>query len=146
MRCFASFGCGLCTILLLTGCPGSLSDPGAFGDAGTAPQDAQAVFDGNCVVGCHDEANALGDLVLSSPDVESRLVDQPSKAVGCETEILVVAGDPDGSYLMDKIDSAIGICGSQMPLLDILPAEDVELLRQWIIDLGDSGSGTPDGG
>ena len=147
MRRFASVGCGLGTIWMLGGCPGTLSNPDDFIDGGTEPRSAQDVLGDSCAtVGCHDDVSMAGDLDLLSPGVESRVVDVASKAIGCETNILVVAGDPDNSYLMDKIAGAFGICGSQMPLLDTLPPEDVELLRQWIIDLGDSGSGTPDGG
>jgi hypothetical protein len=149
MRRFASLICGLCSIVLLGGCPGALSNPDDFVDGGTGPEprSAQDVFDDSCAtVGCHDDVTLAGELDLLSPGVESRVVDVASKAIGCETDILVVAGDPDNSYMMDKINGAFGICGSQMPLLDTLPPDDVEIIRQWIIDLGDSGSGTPDGG
>ncbi len=147
MRRFASLGCGLCLMLLLGGCPGSLSNPDAFVDGGTAPKEAQDVFDESCAyAGCHDDVTMAGDLDLSSPGVESRVVGVSSMAVGCETDILVVAGEPESSYMIDKINGAFGICGSQMPLLDTLPQEDLDILEEWIIDLGASGSGTPDGG
>ena len=147
MRRFASLGCGLFTIWMLGGCPGTLSNPDDFIDGGTGPRTAQAVFDDSCATaGCHDDVSTAAELDLLSPGVEGRVVDVASKAIGCETDILVVAGDPDSSYMIDKINGAFGICGSQMPLLDTLSPGDVEIIRQWIIDLGDSGSGTPDGG
>jgi hypothetical protein len=67
----------------------------------------------------------------------------------CRDNILVVAGNPDGSYLLDKVLPAIGICGVSMPTGSVPPLSDdeVEILRQWIIDLGGGADGgTPDGG
>ena len=54
--------------------------------------------------------------------------------------------DPSGSYLLDKILGTIGVCGSRMPLLSILPDSDVEVIRDWIIELGGSSQGILDGG
>ena len=129
------------------GCVGSLADPDAFIDGGTIPKDAQAVFDESCAtVGCHDNVTMASNLNLLSPGVETRVLNVNATGVGCEARILVVAGDPNGSYLFDKILGTIGICGSRMPLLSILPDGDVEVIREWIIELGGSGQGTPDGG
>jgi hypothetical protein len=59
---------------------------------------------------------------------------------------LVVAGDPDGSYLLDKVLDTPGICGLPMPVVGTLTPSETEVLRQWIIDLGDSIGSVPDGG
>lgn len=129
------------------GCVGSLSDPDAFTDGGTIPKDAQTVFEESCATtGCHDDLTTAANLNLLSPGVESRVSNVNASGVGCEARILVVPGDPSGSYLFDKILGTIGICGSQMPLLSILPASDVEVIREWIIELGGSGQATLDGG
>ena len=129
------------------GCVGSLSDPDAFIDGGTIPKDAQTVFDESCAtIGCHDDVTTASNLNLLSPGVESRVLNVNATGSGCETRILVVAGDPNGSYLLDKILGTIGICGSRMPLLSILPDSDVEVIREWIIELGGSGQATLDGG
>lgn len=129
------------------GCVGNLADPDAFIDGGTIPKDAQTVFDETCAtIGCHDDVTTAANLNLLSPGVESRVLNINATGVGCEARILVVAGDPNSSYLFDKVRGTIGICGSRMPLLSILPDSDVEVIREWIIDLGGSGQGTPDGG
>jgi len=108
---------------------------------------AEDVLAESCaMVGCHDDVTRAGDLDLLSPDVESRVVDVASKAIGCETDILVVAGDPDSSYLIQKIESSPGICGLQMPLVGSLPSQDIEVLRQWIVDLGGTGGSGGVGG
>jgi len=135
-------------LLWLTGCPGSLSDPDAFVDGGVEIKDAETILAESCgTTGCHDDSpQAREGLDLISPGVESRLVDVPAMGSGCTNRILVVAGDPDSSYLMDKISNTPGICGTQMPVVGILPADEVEVLQQWIVDLGASSGETPDGG
>jgi hypothetical protein len=67
-------------------------------------------------------------------------------ASGCTDRILVVAGEPDSSYLIQKIESSPGICGFQMPLGGSLPSQDIEVLRQWIVDLGETGGSGGAGG
>lgn len=147
MKRFASVVFGVLSAALISACPGTLSNPDAFIDAGVEPKDAQQVFDESCATaGCHDDVTAAADLDLLSPNVESRLVDVNSKSLACQTRVLVVAGDPDSSYLMDKVLGTIGICDSRMPLLGVLSDSDTDVLRQWIIDLGDTSGGTPDGG
>jgi len=132
--------------LVAAGCPGSLSNPEAFIDGGTAPRDAEMVFVDSCAtLGCHDATEA-GGLNLLPPDVEDAVVGINAKGPGCESRVLVVAGDPNGSYLLDKVVGAIDICDSRMPFLTILSDSDTEILRQWIIDLGGSSAGAPDGG
>ncbi|MBT8470471.1 MAG: hypothetical protein KJN97_17125 [Deltaproteobacteria bacterium] len=129
------------------GCVGSLSDPDAFVDGGTVTKDVQTVFDESCATaGCHDDVTSAANLNLLSPGVESRVLNVNASGFGCEARILVVAGDPNGSYLFDKILGTIGICGSRMPLLSILPDSDVEVIREWIIELGGSAQRTLDGG
>ena len=147
MKRFASILFVLLGALVVAGCPGSLSNPEAFIDGGTMPKDAQTVFDESCAtVGCHDDVTSAAGLDLLSPGVEGRVVDVNASGLGCESKILVVAGNPNSSYLLDKVMGTIGICDSRMPLLSILPDSDVEVLRQWIIDLGGSEMGTMDGG
>lgn len=147
MKRLASVVFVLVAALWGAGCVGSLADPDAFIDGGTITKDAQTVFDESCATaGCHDDLTTAANLNLKSAGVESRVLNVNATGIGCEARILVVAGDPSGSYLFDKILGTIGICGSRMPLLSILPDSDVEVIREWIIDLGGSGQGMPDGG
>jgi hypothetical protein len=140
---------GLCVAAaMLTACQGSLSNPDEFGDGGFEIKDAETILAESCgTTGCHDSTSqAQEGLDLVSPNVESRVVDVNAVGEGCSDQILVVAGDPDSSYLMKKISSTPGICGTQMPVVGILPDNEVEVLRQWIVDLGSSFGGTADGG
>lgn len=135
-------------VVLLTACPGSLANRDLYGDGGVQIKDAETILAESCgTTGCHDDsAQAQEGLDLLSPNVESRVVDVNAAGVGCTSRLLVVAGDPDTSYLMDKVLNTPGICGTQMPVVGFLEPAEIEVLRQWIIDLGDSSGGTPDGG
>jgi hypothetical protein len=148
MKRFALFTLVVCSTLVLAGCPGSLSNPGDFIDGGSAPKNAEAILADSCgIPGCHDSTpQAQAGLDLVSPGVENRVVGVNATGLGCESDILVVAGDPDGSYLLDKVFNAPWICGLEMPTVGALSAQEVETLRQWIIDLGGADAGTPDGG
>lgn len=148
MRRFASVTLSVCSFALLTGCVGSLSNPEDFIDGGTGERTAEVVLAESCgTSGCHDmERPPQHELDLLAPNVEQRVVGVNSIAPGCENDILVVAGEPDSSYLLDKILNSLGICGLQMPVVGLLPQSDIDIIEQWIIDLGGSGGGTPDGG
>ncbi len=143
----ASVVLALALVLVVAGCPGSLDNPEAFIDGGTPPKDADTVFEESCAtLGCHDDMTEASGLNLLPPGVADRVVDQDAEGLGCESRKLVIAGDPDSSYLLDKVLGRAGICGSRMPPLSMLSDSDTEVLRQWIIDLGGSAGGTPDGG
>ena len=136
------------SVLLIGGCPGDLSDAGAFRDGGVITKDAETVLAESCgTTGCHDDTSqAQAGLDLLSPGVENRVEDVNAIGIGCTSRILVVAGDPDSSYLIEKVLNTPGICGLQMPVVGSLPADDIEILRDWITDLGSSSGGTLDGG
>jgi len=148
MKCFASLTCAVLFVPLVWGCPGGLSNPEDFIGGGATPKDAETVLAQSCgTMGCHDDSpQAQAGLDLLSPNVDTRLVDVYATGEGCESDIFVVAGDPDGSFLLDKVLNTPGICGLPMPVVGTLAVSDVETLRQWIIDLDSSDAGTPDGG
>ena len=139
---------GVCSAVLLVGCAGSLNNPDDFGDGGIEVKDAETILAESCgTTGCHDDTTqAQAGLDLLSPGVEGRVVDVNAIDIACASDILVVAGDPNNSYLLDKVLNVPGICGLQMPVVGSLPADEVEVLRQWIVDLGSSFGGTADGG
>ncbi len=148
MRGLASGALAMASAVIIAGCPASLSNPEDFIDGGAVEKAAETILAESCgTAGCHDATpQAQAGLDLISPNVESRVVDVNAVAADCATSILVVAGDPDASYLLDKVLNLSGICGLQMPIVGTLTPDEIEILRQWIIDLGGSGSGALDGG
>ena len=62
------------------------------------------------------------------------LVGVPTTQLG-GAGIRVVAGDPDNSYLIQKLENDPGIEGQQMPLgRPPLAQADIDHIRQWITD------------
>jgi hypothetical protein len=70
-------------------------------------------------------------LNLDGPDAYNNLVRKPSaRKVGA---IIVVPGDPDNSYLIQKIEGRAGIVGVRMPLNGPYLSEGQTLiLKRWI--------------
>jgi len=148
MKRLTSLTIGLCAVVSVAGCPGTLDNPEDFIDAGLVLKNAETVLAENCgTAGCHDAtAQAQAGLDLITPSVESRVVGVNAIGIGCQSKVLVVAGDPDGSYLLDKVLDMPGVCGFEMPYVGTISESDVQVLRRWIIDLGGSGEGILDGG
>ena len=48
--------------------------------------------------------------------------------------VLVIPGDPDNSYLIQKMEGAPGIEGDEMPPSSSLEPETIERVRSWIAD------------
>lgn len=116
--------------------PGPSASSGGGGEAAAvklrAPElepKVRKIFEAQCVA-CHDKG---GEEVVLAGDL-GHLAKTKSKDAG---KTFVVAGDPDGSYLMAKLTGK-GIKGEQMPMGDDpLNAGDMDAVRQWIVALGD---------
>nr|MDJ0905603.1 hypothetical protein [Woeseiaceae bacterium] len=64
----------------------------------------------------------------------ANLVGVPTTQLG-GAGIRVISGDPDNSYLIQKLENAAGIEGQQMPLgAAPLPQATIDVIRQWITD------------
>ncbi|MCA9707134.1 MAG: hypothetical protein KDK70_14880 [Myxococcales bacterium] len=155
---------GLLGLVLVPGCPGSTpadpdgttpgsSGPGTTTDAeGTSPTTSTggsadetsglgcddpeaavgAIFAASCGgMGCHD-ANPSGGLDLLAPGWPERLIGQPSAT--CDGWIRVVPGDPDASFLVDKLEAPTA-CGATMPVGMSLPPEQIACIEAWISQL-----------
>jgi hypothetical protein len=79
---------------------------------------------------CH--GGGSGGLRLDGTDADyDALVDVPS--TGKPSATLVVPGDADASYLIQKLEGADGIVGVPMPQgTDSLEADRLQELRDWI--------------
>jgi len=80
---------------------------------------------------CHIGASAPEGLQLDAAHSYNLLVGVPSAE---EPSLLRVnPGDPDESYMVQKIEGAAGIIGGQMPLGETpLPQATIDAIRQWI--------------
>lgn len=83
---------------------------------------------------CH--GGGSGGLTLDPEDpgaVHAALVNAPSTAAPGQT--LVLPGDPDGSYLVMKLEGGSAVVGDVMPPPSGgLDAGDVAVIRAWIAD------------
>jgi predicted CxxxxCH...CXXCH cytochrome family protein len=162
-------GCALAALSLsLSACPASLQNPEDFADRSEFPSaDLDGGLDGaasagnpnesgtpDCVLAifkastgscagtvCHDQgANSSGGLDLASPNVATRLVDQPAlhKDVGpsdvCPSgDKLIDTSNRSASWLLKKLSaSTVGTCGERMPETGNLSSIQLSCLENWV--------------
>ncbi len=92
------------------------------------------VFTPTCAVsGCHQGAAAPQALRLDSVNSYGLLVGVASMEV--PAIMRVAPGDPNNSYLVQKLDGTAGIIGGRMPLNRVpLDQSVINIIRQWITD------------
>ena len=89
------------------------------------------IFDAYCVH-CHSGATAPARLRLDPANSYANLVGIP--AVEQPSVLRVSAGNPNGSYLIQKLEGTAPV-GARMPAgLPPLPQSDINIIRQWISD------------
>jgi hypothetical protein len=102
----------------------------------TLAQIQAVIFTPTCATAnCHSGAVPDANLNLSD-EATSRmnLVGVPTTQLG-GAGIRVIDGDPDNSYLIQKLENAAGIEGVRMPLgAPALSQADIDVIRQWITD------------
>lgn len=82
---------------------------------------------------CHNAQGAAfsGGLNLTGATAYNALVNAPS--TGKAGAVRVIPGDPDGSYLIQKIEGAPGIVGDRMPRFGpFLTSGQIAIIRRWI--------------
>jgi hypothetical protein len=106
------------------GSPGA--SPPSFGEV------HERVLQPSCVFAtCHAGGpSPAGSLSLDRDVAHASLVDVPSSVVA--HGILVVPGDPEASYIMEKLLVAMPAAGESMPPDAALDSERIELVRAWI--------------
>lgn len=133
----------LASALAVTACAGNgdgLDSNGRpIGEGGTTPppsggtasfqQIQDTIFTPICTA-CHVGASAPQGLRLDAPNSYALLVNTPSTE--SPSVLRVKPGDPDNSYLVQKIEG-IAAVGGRMPLGGPpLPQASIDLVRQWI--------------
>ena len=120
------------TAALLTATLCLLEEPASAEDLEALEAQVVEIFEDACTH-CHDEGGDPtdpGDLNLEVPP--NSLVGQRSVVVD---KLLIDPGNPRGSYLLDKMYGAEGIVGDIMPPGDQLPAEQLQIIEQWVASL-----------
>jgi hypothetical protein len=136
----AAQGLALCTFAVLSACAGNgegLDENGRPIDE--ADSSLQPTFDSiqrnvltAVCTSCHSGAGAPLSLRLDEGAAYALLVNVPS--VEAPTILRVQPGDPDASYLVQKLEGTAQV-GARMPLdQPPLPAETIAVIRQWIAD------------
>jgi hypothetical protein len=105
--------------------------PASFGPNFSEIQDE--VFTPTCALsGCHTGAAAQEGLRLDEANSYGMLVDVASSQV--PSILRVAPGDPDNSYLIQKLEGTASV-GVQMPEGGApLPQASIDVIRQWISD------------
>ncbi len=110
-----------------------MDDPG--GIQPTLPSIQTNVFTPICAVpGCHVGASAQQGLMLDS--VQNSFLDLVGVSSNEIPSLMRVdPGNPDNSYLVQKIEGAPSIVGAQMPLNQPpLSTDQIDAIRQWILN------------
>jgi Bacterial Ig-like domain len=93
---------------------------------------------------CHSGANAPEGEMLDAAHSYNSIVGVPSTEV--PTVDRIKPGDPDNSYLVQKIEGAPGIVGVQMPYHEKpLAQSTIDAIRQWVTDGAPQGTGSATG-
>lgn len=82
---------------------------------------------------CHNPqfASVNGNLNLTGPGAYAQLVSAASNGKAGATR--VIPGNPDASYLIQKIEGAAGIVGQRMPMSGpFLTPGQIAVIRRWI--------------
>ncbi len=140
------------TLLVASGCPGSLDDPSKFTgpDGGTTTGDCDVegdLFPSRCGdSACHDPDGPAGSIDLVSPGIGERVAGVAAIS-GCAPGILADPANPTDSviYVVLTPDSCTPF--GQMPQ-NGTPFTDAELacVEQWIASLEPGGSTSSSGG
>jgi hypothetical protein len=108
---------------------------GGGGSGSTAPTLttlSSQIFVPRCS-GCHGSGLAEAGLNLEPGSAHAALVNVASS--GKQGAIRVIPGNPDGSYLIQKLRGDSGIVGPRMPRSGpFLTDDQINLIRQWIQD------------
>jgi len=107
---------------------------GGGGGGATLAAIQQDIFTPSCAIsGCHNALTQAGTLNLQ--DEATSFSEMVGVVSTCADRILVTAGDPDASYLLDKLgDGPQAPCGTVMPIgLPSVSASDLQRIRDWIL-------------
>ena len=129
----------LLLIMTTAGCGQLRETPTEPGGGGSPPPNANAtftrvqteIFSPTCAqIGCHDSMYAQESLDLSAGKAYANIVNQ--RSIESSSLNRVTPGNPDGSYLYQKVAGSAGITGDRMPQGGLLTSAQVLLIHDWI--------------
>lgn len=85
--------------------------------------------------GCHNEASKKGGLILVEGQSFAEMVDVPAQQAGAlaDGKILVIPGDPDNSYLIQKLEGPESGEGLEMPPgARVISDAAILAIREWV--------------
>jgi len=144
-------------VVVLTGCPGELTNADEFPDTPLPPCPSNIdverdIFAQRCgSSACHEGDDPQAGLDLISPGVFERLLEAPVEHEQCADMGMVLVGtDPDtildDSFLMAKLLNRQGACGDPMPQVGLLTSAQLGCVQRWIgenLTGGDVDAGPP---
>ncbi len=126
-------------LVLLLACTTDTDTGDTAGDLEPTLTNVQAeVFTPSCAFStCHGEGDGSANLLLAEGSSHADLVGVPAEGdatsgAPADGSVRVVAGDPDGSYLVQKLQTTGTFVGDIMPDPAGLDAERLALVRAWI--------------
>lgn len=124
---------------LLTACGTSTTtddtDANADTDVAAAPTFARVdaeILKPSCAFSICHGGGSSGGLSLTGDAADDYAALVNVAATGTAGETLVIPNDPDGSYLIKKLEDASDIAGDVMPSTGALSADQIKLVRDWI--------------
>jgi len=121
--------------LVAAGCAGEGAGGSATSGGASLADIQQQIFTPSCAFfGCHDAVVQQAGLNLSTVAASHAGLLNAASTL-CPGRTLVIANDPDASYLMNKVGASTDRCGTQMPDIGGLPSlsdEQLEQIRSWI--------------
>lgn len=121
-------------VVALAGCPGSLENPEAFGDASTVCDAPKTILGPRCATSnCHDAEDPISNLDLTPDD---GLVARLSGVAGVDCAgTLLDTASPESSLILTKCQ-ADNTCAARMPITGAkLTADEEQCLLEWISSL-----------
>jgi hypothetical protein len=118
----------------LPACSGEKTDTASSGDTASAPTFAavrdQVLLPSCALGGCHSATDQNGMALPAGGEYAALVNVESTFAPG---QFFVVPGDADGSYLVLKMEDAVGITGGAMPPpMGALDPDLKQLVRAWI--------------
>ncbi len=116
------------------GCGGSKSSSGTVEPTLSSIQ--SKIFNSSCALAsCHNSSSAQGDLALNEGNTFDQLINIAADNVvaAAAGKKRVIPGDPDNSFLIQKLEGPGSGEGDRMPQSNSsLSQEEIDVIRQWI--------------